>query len=291
MPQKKSAYLHLSKHWTDKHRKRSSSLLEKHADSIKWLSDKAKQTAIGTSAGLLLMGIPLQTITPPVSDPIQKEQPQVDSLTFLVNDLKEYLPSEMRPLSPGEETKVGEVLSRYTGYKVSAELQGFKLNRSYGLMGAEQHLARYPGDTIATHFDSPEQAALYTKSGMAPGLGAFGYFARSQSDFTQKDNDREKYYIAVQTFLSDGFTSRFREYMQFYKYRKMVVVNPNNGKAMVVVIADSGPAAWTGKHLGGSPEVMRYLERFDGKQRGAVLYFFVDDPDDTIPLGPMKLVQ
>lgn len=291
MPQKKSAYLHLAKQWTDKHRKRSSTLLQKHADSIEWLSNKAKQTAIGTSAGLLLMGIPLQTLTPPVSDPVQKEQPQVDSLTFLVNDLKEYLPSEMRPLSPGEEEKVGEVLSRYTGLKVSAELQGFKLNRSYGLMGAEQHLARFPGDTIATHFDSQEQAAIYTKSGMAPGLGAFGYFARSQAEFTQKDNDREKYYIAVQTFLSEGFTSRFREYMQFYKYRKMVVVNPNNGKAMVVVIADSGPAAWTGKHLGGSPEVMRYLERFDGKQRGAVLYFFVDDPEDTIPLGPMKLIQ
>jgi hypothetical protein len=69
------------------------------------------------------------------------------------------------------------------------------------------------------------------------------------------------------------------------------VVNPDNGKAVVAVIGDAGPAAWTGKHLGGSPEVMVYLERKDGRQRGPVLYFFVDDPDDTIPLGPIEIKE
>ena len=69
----------------------------------------------------------------------------------------------------------------------------------------------------------------------------------------------------------------------------MLVVNPENGKAMVVVIGDAGPAAWTGKHLGGSPEVMRYLERQDGRARGPVLYFFIDDFDDNITLGPIEI--
>ena len=71
----------------------------------------------------------------------------------------------------------------------------------------------------------------------------------------------------------------------------MLVVNPQNGKAMVVVIGDAGPAAWTGKHLGGSPEVMKYLERVDGRQKGPVLYFFLDDPDDKIPLGPLPVSE
>lgn len=69
----------------------------------------------------------------------------------------------------------------------------------------------------------------------------------------------------------------------------MLVVNPNNGKAIVADIADAGPAEWTEKHLGGSPEVMHYLERFDGKQKGSVLYFFIDDPDDKVKLGPIEM--
>jgi hypothetical protein len=69
----------------------------------------------------------------------------------------------------------------------------------------------------------------------------------------------------------------------------MLVVNPQNGKAVVAVIGDSGPAPWTGKHLGGSPEVMKYLQRYDGKQVGPVLYFFIEDPNNTVPLGPIGL--
>ena len=56
-----------------------------------------------------------------------------------------------------------------------------------------------------------------------------------------------------------------------------------------MVIGDAGPAVWTGKHLGGSPEVMYYLEREDGARRGPVLYFFIDDPQDLVPLGPIQV--
>ena len=70
----------------------------------------------------------------------------------------------------------------------------------------------------------------------------------------------------------------------------MLVVNPENGKAVVAVIGDAGPAEWTGKHLGGSPEVMKYLERVDGSLRGPVLYFFIDEPNNNVPLGPIEPV-
>jgi hypothetical protein len=124
---------------------------------------------------------------------------------------------------------------------------------------------------------------------MAPGLGAWRYFTDSSGTLTQRDIDREKYYIAVQTFLAPGFDSNPKDYTDFFKYRKMLVVNPQNGKSIVADIADAGPSPWTGKQLGGSPEIMNYLERFDGSQKGAVLYFFIDDPNDTIPLGPVNL--
>lgn len=283
-----SSYGHLARKWTDKHRRRAKRVLDAHKDAFAGASDKAKKTVFGTGAGLLLLATPTPLLSSTSIPNLVKEK-LVGTEAFLVSDLKPYLPSEIRPLTQDEEKNIGEILTRYTGISVAAELEGKRLNTDYGLIGAEQHLARYPGDNVNTHFDSQEDAKKYISSGLAPGLGAYGYFASTSATMTKEDSDREKYYIAVQTFLSEGFADRFRDYMNFYKYRKMLIVNPHNGHAMVVDIADSGPAQWTGKHLGGSPEVMKYLERQDGKARGPVIFLFVDDPENKVPLGPITL--
>jgi len=60
-----------------------------------------------------------------------------------------------------------------------------------------------------------------------------------------------------------------------------------NGNVVIADIADSGPAAWTGKHFGGSPEVMDYLGGSRYK-KGPVVVFFVDDPKNEVPLGPVE---
>jgi hypothetical protein len=67
----------------------------------------------------------------------------------------------------------------------------------------------------------------------------------------------------------------------------MLVVNPRTGQAVVVVIGDAGPGVSTKKHLGGSPEVMHFTGLAKGPRKGAVLYYFIDDPENKIPLGPV----
>ncbi len=283
-------YEHLKKVWTKRHKELEKEIFEKHKDSIDWLSQNSKQFAVGSLAGLFLLTSPIIPKIPTAFSSASAEINKIiDKKIFLVYDLKNILPSEVRPLTEEEGVNVGEVLTRTYGFRVTPELEGKRLNTSYGLIGQEQHLKRYPGDNMLNHFDNQEDAEKYFKYGIAPGLGAWRYFANSQGEMTQKDIDREKYYIAVQTFLAPGFNENVREYVNFFKYRKMLVVNPQNGKAMVVVVGDAGPAKWTGKSLGGSPEVMTYLERYDGRQRGPVLYFFIDDPDDKIPLGPVSM--
>jgi hypothetical protein len=245
---------------------------------------------IGSLASVLLLTHPLSSTAGANLLNLQKhshvlESPEIDKHSQLILALSSSLPQQMQPLTAEQESTIGHILSQYFKLNVKAELDNKRLNRSYGLIGAEQHLMRFPGDTMETHFGTPEEYK-YISSGMAPGRGAWGYFAPSFSEMTELDSQREKYYLAVQTFLAPGWKENVREYYDFFKYRKMLVVNPENGKAMVVVIGDAGPAEFTGKHLGGSPEVMSYLERKDGSARGPVLYFFLDDPDDTIPLGP-----
>lgn len=293
----KPHYEHLKNLWTEQHREIQKEISQKHSDAFKWLHHNVGGAAIGTFAlamGMVTPSVPaaadvVRDIPKQVADTPLDDINSVGQHVFLLTDLKGSVPSDVRPLTPEEERQIGNVLSQRFGLNVTAELDGKRLNRSYGYIGAEQHLMRYPGDTIATHFQTVEEANEYARSGMAPGRGAWGYFS-SSSGLTQKDIDREKYYIAVQTFLAPGFMDNVREHYEFYKYRKMLVVNPDNGKAIVVVIGDAGPAEWTGKSLGGSPEVMRYLNRVDGSQKGPVLYFFVDDPEDKIPLGPIEAV-
>ncbi len=290
MPAKSNQYKHLVDKWTNKHREIQKDIFKKHGNVFDWLTTNSQQLAVGSVAGLFLLSTPIipQIKTSFYATNSASEQ-NIDKKVFLIYDLKNILPNEVRPLTSEEEQKVGDILSRNFNLKVSPELSGIRLNTSYGYIGQEQHLARFPGDTMFTHFETTDDANKYWDYGMAPGLGAWRYFADSKESMTKEDVDREKYYIAVQTFLAPGFSEHVREYIEFFKYRKMLVVNPQNGKAIVADIADSGPAKWTKKQLGGSPEVMRYLERVDGAQKGPVLYYFIDDPNNEIPLGPINL--
>ena len=289
MSKSSSTYKHLVQKWTKKHKGLQKEIFTKHKEAFEWLENNSKQVAVGSLAGLFLLTAPIIPQIPTSFSFSSQAAEPVDKKAFLVYDLKNVLPSDVRPLTNDEKARVGEVLNRTFGLNVSAELLGKRLNTSYGYIGQEQHLARYPGDNMFSHFENQDDSQNYWKYGMAPGLGAWRHFADSKESMTKEDIDREKYYIAVQTFLAPGFSENVKEYVDFFKYRKMLVVNPQNGKAMVADIADAGPAAWTGKHLGGSPEVMNYLERVDGRQKGPVLFYFIDDPENKVPLGPISL--
>ncbi len=212
-----------------------------------------------------------------------------DRNVLLAEILSDHVPPEVRPLDSIEEKNITDILSRNLSFKVTAQLENIRLNRNYGLIGGEQHLYRYPGDNLYAHADTTSDWANYGDAGIAPSLGAWGYFAPSKESFTEMDKQRERYYLAIQTFLAPGFAENFARYRDFFKFRKMLVVNPKTGQAVVAVIGDAGPADWTGKHLGGSPEVMDAVGLATGPRKGPVLYFFIDDPKNEVPLGPVSV--
>lgn len=199
----------------------------------------------------------------------------------LLAKIQEYLPSQIGPLTRSQEKNLEKVFSDIIGISTRATLEGEHLNTTYGYIGAEQHLVRYPGDTISNHEKTPND------EGIAPGKGAWGYFASSKNEMNEEDIQNEKWYAVVQTLYLPDWNSRVSYLRDWYKYRKVLIVNTINGNAVVADIADSGPAAFTGKHFGGSPEVMNYLGGSRYK-KGPVIVFFVDDPDNKIPLGPVE---
>jgi hypothetical protein len=195
--------------------------------------------------------------------------------------IQNFLPDKVGPLTRSQEKNLENIFGTTIGVNVRANLEGEHLNTTYGYIGAEQHLMRYPGDAINAHDLTPDD------EGMAPGRGAWGYFSYSKSQMTQTDIDREKWYAVVQTLYLPDWETRLKYLVNWYKYRKVLIVNTINGNAVVADIADSGPAAFTGKQFGGSPEVMNYLGGARYK-KGPVIVFFVDDPNNKVPLGPVE---
>src|SRR3989344_3765620 len=244
---KKPHFEYLKKKWTQKHRNLQNKLINSHQEFVRHLT-------VGGLGGLMLLSLPSAGVLPPPhllvggNSQIQKD---TDQNAILADELQKIMPPEVRALNMDEKNKISEILTQNFGFSVKAELQGIRLNRSYGLIGGEQHLYRFPGDNLMKHADNAADWAMYGPSGIAPGLGAWGYFVSGEQQLSEKDKLREKYYLAVQTFLAPGFAENVAKYRDFFKFRKMLVVNPKTGQAVVAVIGDAGPAEFTGKHLGG----------------------------------------
>ena len=294
----KLKHLQVKTEFHERHKEASKYLKEKGLDLGTIREHSAKLLTAGALAGTMVLSSPTGSLAllPPPHEILEKSRstslPAVSRATRLREALKEILPEKVRPLTREEEKYLEQIFIELTGIPARATLEGEHLNTTYGRIGAEQHLRRYPGDINPNHApesdeyggDDPDEIL---KEGMAPGLGAWGYFAPSKEKLTPHLVETEKWYAVVQTLYLPDWNTRVKYLRDWYKYRKVFIVTTENGRAVVAAIADSGPAAWTGKHYGGSPEVMDYLggPRY---KKGPVVLFFVDDPENKIPLGPVE---
>jgi hypothetical protein len=216
----------------------------------------------------------LQTVQMELVKQQQQHQQMMAQLQQLVAN-----PSIMNDEAASQQ--ITRTIHELTGVPVATSLEGYELATNVGRIGAEQHLKRYPGDSLASH--------TLTASGMAPGLGAYGYFAPSAAALTPQAIEREKYYVALQTFKSPNWAGNVSATYNWFKYRKMLIYHPVTGRAVVAVVGDAGPGESTGKAFGGSPEVMAALNAHDGRGTPPVVMLFVDDPHNSIPLGPVTI--
>jgi hypothetical protein len=269
--------------------KRSSSLrkdLLKHKTAKKFYTKstllahelRQKSTQLLAGAGLVgtLLATPVGSIV--ANQPVQITQENLQQ--NLTNNLNSIVPHQPTKLSSDQAKDIEKQIQDTLGIPAKAVLNDQTLNHQVGYIGYEQHLQRYPGDSIDQHDEE-------LIAGIAPGKGAWGYFSPTKQDFTTQDYLREKYYSVAQTLYLPNWNQDFRYLRDWYKYRKILVVNPANGQAVVTVLADAGPAKWTGKQFGGSPETMKELNLHKGSRKGLVLFLFIDDPDNLIPLGPV----
>jgi len=185
MPRKKLKphFEHLKSKWTNRHRNLQKKLWKKHKNSLEWINRSTKNLMIGSTASLLMLTHPVTSSLLAQTMSLMNDQnnnnvrqKSIHTKELLIEALGKLLPQAVVPLNSDQENNVANLLTEYFGMPISSVLYGKRLDRSYGYIGAEQHLTRYPGDTIATHFESQEEAQKYSQSGMAPGRGGMGIF-------------------------------------------------------------------------------------------------------------------
>lgn len=167
---------------------------------------------------------------------------------------------EMALTAAGEGGMLDPGLTRLEGYDIPA---------TSGKVGREQHLYLTSGaEDAATHYAMSGTPAA-AQNGMAGGYGSFGSSASPAS------TDQERYYINMRWNYAEwyedaGTLDSFGRPMtrtrnlnttakNWHRHKKVIVTNPSNSRQMVVSVEESGPAFWTGRVSGLSPEAMSEL--------------------------------
>ena len=171
-------------------------------------------------------------------------------------------------------------LSDILGFNVSASLEDHYIPFIGGVMQAMPHLKRTPTDELEDHEEVLE-------AGLREKRSFYGWFSPSQ--LTAQAKLYERYYFSLPLSTQPQWQADPKAQAKWFKYRKLIMVNPKRKLAVVGVVADIGPFNLVRAQFGGSPEVIRLGQIWHPQNKGRVALFFVQDPDDQVPLGPIKL--
>ncbi len=222
--------------------------------------------------------VPKKTGEKPLESKISFEE-----YTVIFEKLSDLLSLPAGQLEDQSELYLEQQLSDLLGFDVTAELDEHRLNHSTGIMGSNAHLKRSPNDELKNHLNLPE-------AGISKSRSAFGWFV-NHGEITVEAEEFEKYYFSVQLYQLEDWTSSHRDIKSWYKFRKMILINPAEKVAVVGVVGDIDHKNQFKEQFGGSPEVIRKGKVWSPKSQGKVLLMFVDDPKNEVPLGPIYFDQ
>ena len=102
-------YIKLRDKWIKRHKELQGKLWAKHGDVINDFINGTKNFAIGSISGLMLLSSPaVNLLVPPLSLAVEEVELPVNKSVFLVSDLSNIVPKEVRQLTPDEENSVSQ---------------------------------------------------------------------------------------------------------------------------------------------------------------------------------------
>ena len=196
--------------------------------------------------------------------------------------LARLIETPVRDYQDEELLYLEQQLTDLLGFSISATQEDHLVPFVGGVMMACPHLKRTPTDELADHEEILE-------AGLSQKRSFFGWFHPSQLDTQAKLY--EKYYFSLPLHLSPKWQLNPKKEALWFKHKKLIMINPTREVAVVGILADVGPYHLVRAQFGGSPEVIRLGEVWHPASKGKVAIFFVDDPENKVPLGQIKLKQ
>lgn len=158
-------------------------------------------------------------------------------------------------------------------------LDGIPLPAYSGKVGREQHLClTVPQEPAATHYaisgvPAAAQNGMAWEEGGGSGYGAWGKAAPV---------DDERYYVCMRWNYTDLHGQPVLAPKDWYYKKRLLVINPANNTRVVASIIEYGPAPWTDRVSGLSPEAMLVL---GADTDDNLIYYWAQD--QSTPLGPI----
>lgn len=203
-----------------------------------------------------------------------------EEVASITAKLQDWANKPAGQLSGEEVLYLEQQLTDLFGIEVVTVLDGNQLPHNFGVMQAAEHQKRTPEDTLANH-------QKYLEADLSNIRPAFGWFLPDNSAQLTTE-ELEAYAVSIQLqYLEQWQTSR-AALKSWYKYRKVLVVNPFEQKATVAAVTSAGPSERLQYQFAGSPEVIRETAIWSPASQGKVLLFFIDDPENTVALGPVQ---
>lgn len=176
------------------------------------------------------------------------------------------------------EQQLGEVL----GLEVSSEIAGHRLLYNTGKVKALPHSKLHPTDTIASH--------VFPYAQLSEKRSSYGWFLE-QGKVSEESEKVEKFFCALPLYFFADWQTDPKLAKKWYKHRKIIFINPMENLAVICAVSSIGPNAPSRYQFGASPETIVAGKFWSPRSSGRALVLFVDDPNDTVQLGPRKLFQ
>ena len=161
----------------------------------------------------------------------------------------------------------------------STTLDGIPLPANSGKVGREQHLSlTMSQEQPATHYavsgtPAGAQNGMAWQESAGPGYGAWGKAPPVED---------ERYYICMRWNYTDLHGQPVLASKDWYYRKRVLVTNPANGRKVIASIVEYGPAPWTGRVSGLSPEAMLTL---GAETDNNLIYYWA--LDQGLPPGPI----
>lgn len=186
-----------------------------------------------------------------------------------IQKLKDLVVLPPAPLDVQLGLYLEQQIAELTGVEVTTVLETHQLPQQMGIIKSLPHQKCHPTDTLTAHIHVLEAG-----------------FSEKRSRYGWQYDQNDEYSLSLPLMQFPIPEGERETYKQWYKYRKMLVINPIERKAVVAKVTDIQFFPSHKYQFGGSPELIRAVRAWSPQSLGRVLLFYIPK-NNTHPCGPV----